>query len=221
MKAIVTGSSRGLGKAVAQRLADHGYQLSLIARNKSLLQSTISEMANSHVHKAVPFDLINGDLNELATEFQDCSVLVNCAGVTNHLLLARTDIKEIEDTIRLNLTVPIILSKLAYKPMIKNKAVSPVIVNVSSILSLPEFKLPGTSVYSALKSGLDAFTSSLANEFKGNVRVNSILPGLIKDTDMGSRVKSDIESVDMNKVVDEIINVITNKNLNGETIIVK
>ncbi|CAH6718354.1 3-oxoacyl-[acyl-carrier-protein] reductase [[Candida] jaroonii] len=221
MRAIVTGSSRGLGKAISQRLAHEGYQLSLISRDGSMLQSNISQLPNSNLHKVIPFDLINDDLNTLGPEFEGCSVLINCAGMTNYSLLARTDIKEIEDTIRLNLTVPIILSKLAYKPMMKNKSTKiPVIINISSILSLPEYKLPGTSVYSASKSGLDAFTTSLSNEFKGKVRVNSILPGLIRGTDMGAKVKSDIESVDMEKVVEKVIDVITN-NSNGETLVVK
>lgn len=218
-KAIITGASKGLGKEIAKSLALQGIHLTLISRDSELLQHNIEKLPDSYNHKYVPFDLINDDLNHLQTEFNNCSILINCAGITNHSLLYNLSQSEIEATLRLNLVVPIVLAKLAYKPMLRIKEFKPVIINISSILALPQYSLPGTSVYAALKAGLNGFTKSLAHEFRGKVRVNSILPGLMRHTAMGSKVSANIEPVNISAVVDKV-NEVINGSMNGESIIV-
>lgn len=223
-RALITGGSRGLGKALSHKLAQNGASITLVARNAALLKETAATLPkpyNQH-HRILPLDLLDlHKLNQLNSQvFEDVSILINCAGMTNHLLLSRTSPTEIANTINLNLTVPILLSKLAIKPMLKSKSeVKPVILNVSSILSSPDVMVPGTSVYSALKAGLNGFTKSISCELRQRIRVNSILPGLIAETDMGAGIKHEgVTPVSLDTVVQKCIEIIEDESINGECI---
>ncbi|EGV60214.1 NAD(P)-binding protein [Yamadazyma tenuis ATCC 10573] len=222
-KALVTGASRGIGREIAVRLAQEGASITLVARNKTLLQETLRTLptTQNQLHTIEPIDLLNiNDITSKPHLFDEVSVLVNCAGVTNHSLLPRMSAQEIANTVQVNLIAPIILSKTACKPMLKHKN-DAVIINISSVLALSDFTIPGTSVYSASKAGLNGFTVSLSNELKGRIRVNSIVPGLVSDTDMGARTNLDIASVSIDRVVEATYKAIVDESINGQCILVK
>lgn len=221
--ALVTGASRGLGKAIATKLALSGASVTLLARNKDLLEQTKRELPTQHqqAHRMLPIDLQDhNQLPNVIPYLNDCSILINCAGITNHKLLPRMPEEEIVNTININLTVPILLSRLAIKPMLKVKHMTPSIINISSILSLMQYSTAGTSVYAALKAGLDGFTRSLSTELRGKIRVNSILPSLM-ETDMGEGAQLDVNPVAVETVVQEVLNTIRDETINGECIVVK
>ncbi|RCK62220.1 3-oxoacyl-[acyl-carrier-protein] reductase FabG [Candida viswanathii] len=198
--ALVTGGSRGIGLAISKKLALEGATVTLLARDERRLQASLQELSTQHgqQHTYHALDL----LKLLHTKHQhdvhlgSPSMLVNCAGVTNHSLLHRTRMDEIYDTVNLNLTVPIVLTQMVLKDMIRNsRKTSPAVLNILSVLSMTQYVVPGTSVYAASKAGLLGFTKSLAAELKGKVRVNALMPGLVKETDMGSGVVADVTVV--------------------------
>lgn len=199
-------------------------------------------MSDNAVHDYVKYDLnkliidssesdvSNESYQKLITSLGKLSVLINCAGESTYCLLPKLSPSHIQSTINLNLVAPIILSQLAYKNMLRmstSKSGSapvpkPSITNISSILSLTNTVLPGTSVYAALKAGLLGFTKSLSNELRGRVRVNAILPGLITETSMGALVNPDLglHLVSLDEVVSIIVKSVMNENVNGECIII-
>lgn len=233
--ALVTGSSKGLGKALSQKLASMGCSVTLLSRNETALKSVKESLPiqnDRQKHSYVACNLrdllrIHGKppslIDNLHSSLENKSIVINCAGLTNHSLLARLEVKEIIETIELNLTAPIILSKLAIKPLIKSKKGTPflpVILNISSVLSLHGAYLPGTTAYTALKAGILGFTRSLAEEVRGKIRVNALMPGLIRDTDMGASVPftNDIKPVNIHEVVQKAMEVICDQSATAQCI---
>lgn len=234
-RCLITGASQGLGYALSHKLALMGASVTLVARNEDKLIRNLETLPTSETqsHSIVPYDL-NNLLPDMAQEsnknylklvdsLKEISVLINCAGITTHSLLPKLKPATIASTINLNLTAPILLSQLSYRHMLKKRTANkPVIVNISSVLSCTGTTLPGTAVYAALKAGLVGFTTSLATEMRGKVRVNAILPGLISETSMGAEVNRDLglSQVSLEDVTDATVDTILNEELNGECIIV-
>lgn len=219
-KALITGGSKGLGLAIATKLADLGCSITLVARNESLLKQNVALLSSEGHHDYSVIDLEQPDYRQLSFLLQNKSILVNCAGITNHSLLARLSDEEIFSTIQVNLTMPIVLAKLSYKNMLKmNSDMKPTILNIASVLSYTGITMPGTLVYAALKAGLLGFTQSLAAEAKGKIRVNSLLPGLIAETDMGKSVGKGIKSIALDDCAQQAVDMITDQKLNGSNII--
>ncbi|KAI5963883.1 hypothetical protein KGF57_001158 [Candida theae] len=223
--ALITGGSRGIGLAIAKKLANQGATITLLANNESVLKQSVKQLSSEYdqQHAILSVDLLhlvqeNYNLSKLQDSFKSHSILVNCAGITTHTLLQRTTQKQITETINLNLTVPIILSQLCVKHMMRQRDQNPSILNIASVLSLTHHLLPGTSVYAASKAGLLGFTKSLAHELKGRVRVNALLPALVKDTEMGKIVKGDLAEVSMDVVVNKAVEVLSELSVNGECI---
>lgn len=245
-KALITGGSKGLGYAISHKLAQLGCSVTLLARNEKLLMKNIRALpiiAPKQEHnylKCDLLDILNEDKtekninlhNEVVKSLTDVSILINCAGVTTHSLLPRISQSDIISTINLNLTAPIVLSKLSCRPMMKasNKTeriigsfTKPIILNISSVLSMTSYSLPGTTVYAALKAGILGFTTSLAAELKGKIRVNALLPGLISGTEMGSaaNVENDVfAEVTLEEVVNKAVEIISDDSMNGQGILV-
>lgn len=229
-RAIVTGASRGIGLSVSQKLAELGAAITLVARNEDLIRENVKLLATNdqQTHDYVPYnllDLVQGKEPEnhesLLSAFDRSSILINCAGVTTNKLLVRSKDADINATISTNLIAPIILSRLAIKPFTKigkQQEEKPTIVNIASVLSLTGFHNPGTVVYAALKAGLLGFTESLAGELKGSIRVNSVLPALVEETDMGKQapVGNSFPKVHMNEVVDKIVEAVSDESMNGK-----
>lgn len=224
--ALVTGGSRGIGLAIAKRLAQEGATIKLLARDEPLLQLACTQLSTSHnqQHQFMCYnltELITGQTEDVQKYVGNNTMLVNCAGITTHSLLHQTSPRVTIDTINLNLTIPIILSQMAIKNMIRHRKKNPSILNISSVLSFTDYVVPGTSVYAASKAGLLGFTTSLAHELKGRVRVNSLLPGLVKETNMGANANLDesLRLVSMDSIVQEAIRILGDVSMNGQCVI--
>jgi 3-oxoacyl-[acyl-carrier protein] reductase len=186
---IVTGGSRGLGLAIARRLAAGGQNVIAIARNENdqLMAAIREAAANGHggaIHFQ-PFDLsATGGLRDLVKDvrkrFGPISGLVNNAALGTSGLLATMHDARIERLIHLNVTAPILLTKYVVRAMMADGGGR--IVNIASIVGFTGFK--GLSAYAATKSSIIGFTRSLAREVGPlGITVNAIAPGFI-DTEM-------------------------------------
>ena len=219
-RALVTGGSQGLGLAIARKLAHLGCSVTLVARNESKLKANIADFPSDARHDYLVMDLQRPNFTQLASNLQSKTILVNCAGISNHSLLPRLSDDQIAATINLNLTTPIILSKLSYKHMLKNNQdFVATILNIASVLSYTKITMPGTLVYAALKAGLLGFTQSLASELKNKVRVNALLPGLIAETEMGASVKIPIKKVGLDECAEQAVAMIMDQKLSGRCVV--
>jgi 3-oxoacyl-[acyl-carrier protein] reductase len=185
---IVTGASRGIGLAIAVRLARDGFQVVAVARRDSEeLSASAASLAPQGLGSLVfrPLDLsdvaaIPTFVRELRRQFGPMYGLVNNAGLGAEGLLANMPDAEIEALIRLNTLSPIALSKYVVRGMMAEGRGR--VINVCSIVASTGFN--GLSVYAATKASLIGFTKSLAREVGAvGINVNAIAPGFI-DTDM-------------------------------------
>ena len=228
-RAVVTGASSGIGLALCQRLANLGYGITMVARNEQRLLKNLEHLDKRHgqSHQYSVIDLSKMSTYESCESrvkdlFKDASLLINCAGVTNHNVLAKLTTEAIASTINLNLTAPILLSRLAIMPflrLLKKTGVTPSIINMSSMLSISGVTIPGTSPYAALKAGLLGFTESLAAELGGKIRVNAVLPALVPETAMGRSGSPKLPTVLLEEVVQACENVIMDESMNGKFVV--
>jgi 3-oxoacyl-[acyl-carrier protein] reductase len=179
---IVTGASRGIGLAIATRLAAAGYHVIALARtNGEALQGAIAGADGRIGFQA--FDLSDTDaipelVRALKAEHGHVWGLVNNAGMGVDGLLANTHNSQIEAVVRLNVTAPIVLTKYVLRGMLSGDGGGR-IINLSSIIGSTGYT--GLSVYGATKAALIGFTKSLAREVgRQNVTVNAIAPGFIE-----------------------------------------
>ena len=184
--AVVTGASRGIGRAIALALADQGRHVVLVARNLEKLQSVEGEIqqAGGSASAAV-CDLANQAaleklIEDTAKEFGRLDILVNNAGITRDNLVLRMTDEEFDEVIATNLRSAFIACRAAARPMMRGKFGR--IVNVASVAGLAGNA--GQANYAAAKSGLLGLTKSLAKELAGkHVTANVVAPGFI-ETDM-------------------------------------
>ncbi len=175
---LVTGASRGLGAAIAERLAADGFHVIAVAR-------TIKQVGDEQRISPVTFDLsdiaaIPDFVRGLRQRFGAIYGLVNNAGLGTEGLLANMPDADIEALLRMNTLSPIVLSKYAVRGMMAQGRGR--VVNISSIVASTGFN--ALSVYAATKASLVGFTRSLAREVgRVGVTVNAIAPGFI-DTEM-------------------------------------
>jgi 3-oxoacyl-[acyl-carrier protein] reductase len=185
---LVTGGSRGIGLAIARRLAGAGYNVIAVARRESdELRGAIEEATAQGVGRLHfrAFDLSEIDaipalVKALRDEFGAIYGLVNNAGIGTEGLLATMHNSEIEALMRLNVLSPVILTKYVVRHMMADGAGR--IVNMSSIIASTGYN--GLSVYGATKAAATGFTRSLAREVgKLGITVNAIAPGFV-DTEL-------------------------------------
>jgi 3-oxoacyl-[acyl-carrier protein] reductase len=181
---LVTGASRGLGLAMARRLAKDGFRVFAVSRNTSEeLTALCSESQGAVRFQAcdlLEVEALPAMVRQLRTEAGPIYGLVNNAGIGTGGLLATMSQAQIETLIRLNTLSPILLTKAVARSMMAQGAGR--IVNVSSIVASTGFK--ALSVYSATKASLVGFTRSLARELGPvGITVNAVAPGFI-DTEM-------------------------------------
>ena len=192
---LVTGGSRGIGLAIARRLAAAGYHVIAVARRESdELRPAIADAVKQGrglIHFK-PFDLSEIDaipafVKELRDEFGAIYGLVNSAGIGTEGLLATMHNSEIEALLRLNVLSPVILTKYVVRHMMADGAGR--VINMSSIIASTGYN--GLSVYGATKAAATGFTKSLAREVgKLGITVNAIAPGFI-DTELTQSLSSD------------------------------
>jgi 3-oxoacyl-[acyl-carrier protein] reductase len=185
---LVTGGSRGIGLAIAQRLAGSGYNVIAVARRESdELRSGIETATKQGSGRIVfrAFDLSETDaipafVKSLRDEFGAIYGLVNNAGIGTEGLLATMHNSEIEALMRLNVLSPILLTKYVVRHMMADGGGR--VINMSSIIASTGYN--GLSVYGATKAAATGFTRSLAREVgKLGITVNAIAPGFI-DTEL-------------------------------------
>ncbi|WP_376738695.1 SDR family NAD(P)-dependent oxidoreductase, partial [Rhodopseudomonas sp. B29] len=188
-KVIVTGGSRGIGLAIARRLAASGYGVVAVARRESDELKRAAEAAQDDAGAIdfAAFDL--GDIDGLADfakslrkQFGSIWGLVNNAGIGTEGVLATMHNSQIETLLRINVTSPIVLTKYIVRQMMADGGGR--VINMSSIIGSTGYN--GLSVYGATKAAALGFTRSLAREVgRLNITVNAIAPGFI-DTELTS-----------------------------------
>jgi 3-oxoacyl-[acyl-carrier protein] reductase len=185
--ALITGGSRGIGKACALELAKAGYNVVInYVGNDEAAAQTVSELKAVGVEAySAKFDVTDKEAVEAAVaqvmeKFGRIDVLVNNAGITRDGLFMRMSVENWEAVINTNLNSAYYVSSPVVKIMLKQR--SGAIINMASISGV--FGNAGQANYSAAKAGLIGMTKSLAKELASRgIRVNAVAPGFIK-TDM-------------------------------------
>jgi 3-oxoacyl-[acyl-carrier protein] reductase len=190
--AIVTGASRGIGEAVALKLAEHGAHvaftyLSNEEKAKALEAKLTASGVKARAYKsnAGVYAECEAMVNDVMKEFGTVDICVNNAGISKDNLLLRLSPEQWEEVININLTSVFNMTKQVIRPMMKAKKGS--IINMSSIVGVSGNA--GQASYAASKAGILGFTMSVAKELGSrNIRCNAIAPGFI-ETDMTHYLK--------------------------------
>jgi 3-oxoacyl-[acyl-carrier protein] reductase len=184
--ALVTGASRGIGRAVARTLAGEGAAVFLGARDVARLQDAVAEIAAaSGAATAVSLDVADRASVEQAFKaileaHGRLDILVNNAGITRDNLVLRMKPEDWDAVLATNLTGAFHCTQAALRPMLKQR--SGRIVNVTSVVGI--MGNPGQANYAASKAGMIGFTKSVAREVASRgITVNAVAPGFIA-TDM-------------------------------------
>ena len=178
--ALVTGASRGIGKAIAEKLIADNYKVLGTATSVSGVDTLNTNGIEGYLLDLNSKDSIDSFWSQLESNNKTISVLVNNAGITRDNIILRMSDEEWSDIMNVHLYGTFQLSKRALKMMLKNKWGR--IINVSSASA--SIGNRGQSNYAAAKAGVEAFTKSLAKEVgKRDITINAIAPGFIS-TDM-------------------------------------
>ncbi len=182
--ALVTGASRGIGEAIARRLAAQGANVVLAARSTDRLEAIAGEIAAAGGGEPFPLALdltdpegLQGALDAIPDSHRPLHILVNNAGITRDNLLARMKPDEWDSVLATNLTGAFQLTKALVRGMMKERWGR--VISISSVVGL--MGNPGQANYAAAKAGLIGFSKSIARELASrNITVNVIAPGYIE-----------------------------------------
>lgn len=200
--ALVTGATRGIGKAIAKALS---------ATDTYIIGTATSEQGAEVISTYFDEDQINGEgrvfnagsfentktlISEISDVFGYPSILINNAGITKDQLLLRMKEEDWDDVIDINLKSVYRLSRLCLKGMMKNRWGR--IINIGSVVG--SIGNAGQSNYSASKSAIEGFTRSLAREIgMRGITVNTVAPGFI-ETDMTLQLDEDVRAKMLEKI---------------------
>ena len=203
--ALVTGASRGIGKAIAQTLASQGATVIGTATTDGGADN-ISAYLQDAGGKGMCLNVTDADsvaavIKQITEDYGDISILVNNAGITRDNLLMMMKDEQWQDVLETNLTSIFRLSKAVLRKMMKAKRGR--IINIGSVVG--STGNPGQTNYAATKAGILGFTKSLAREIGSrNITVNAVAPGFI-DTDMTRELSDDqrsalVEQIPLNRL---------------------
>ena len=192
--AIITGASKGIGKAIAKRLAQNGVNVVLAARTQETLDKTVSEIFDATGVKAIGVATDVGKLEDLQRlvdtamkELGGVDILVNNAGVSSQFPFEKQPFEDFERLVQTNYLGYVRLIRLVINHMIEKK--SGVIINSVSGSTLVDPIPRGFLAYSSLKVGLRAFLKGLFWEMRDHgIKVTSILPGVV-DSDLTGKLE--------------------------------
>jgi 3-oxoacyl-[acyl-carrier protein] reductase len=201
--ALITGASRGIGKAIALKFAGEGADIAVTnIVDDDEFKSTIKEIealgvkAKGYVFNVASFHDSQKNINNILTDFIKIDILVNNAGITKDTLLMRMTEEQWDAVIAVNLKSVFNLTKAVLQPMLKQRGGS--IINMSSVVGVSGNA--GQSNYSASKAGILGFTKSVAKEVGSrSIRVNAIAPGFII-TEMTEKLPDDVKNEWINKI---------------------
>lgn len=197
--ALVTGASRGIGKAIAEHLVSLGAKVVGTATSENGAQAISEYLADAGkgmVLNVTEQSSIEGLFEQIKSEFGDVDILVNNAGITRDNLLMRMKPTEWQDILDTNLTPVFKLSKLVMRPMMKKRWGR--IINIGSVIGSTGNS--GQANYAAAKAAVVGFSKSLAQEIASRgITVNTVAPGFI-DTDMTSELSDEQRETILTKV---------------------
>jgi short-subunit dehydrogenase len=180
-KTLLTGATGGLGRAIAQALAERGAQLTLSARSRETLEALAAELPGSG-HGVLPADLAEPDAAErLAAEAADTEILIANAGLPAAGWLTDFSAEQVKRALRVNLEAPMLLARALYPPMLEAGAGH--LVFVSSLSG--KAPSPRTSIYNATKFGLRGFALGLRGDLTPRgIGVSIVSPGFVREAGM-------------------------------------
>ena len=199
--AVITGSSKGIGRAIALNFAKSKDYSSIVINSRSIDEA---ELVVQEIKKTTKCDsiAIPGDvaqekdcirlIDETVDKFQRLDVLVNNAGIQKEIPLTETTLQDWYNIISVDLTGPFICSREAVKQMkVQNNPRGGCIINISSVHQI--IPRPHYVPYATAKGGIDMMTKTMALELATeNIRVNIVAPGAI-DTDMNINLRTDVQ----------------------------
>ncbi len=191
---LVTGSTRGIGKAIATEFAKRGASVVITGRNRGTAEVVAENIKNEFGVEAYGCKLdfsenVEDQWKEISKIAGNIDILVNNAGLTRDTLFIRMKDEDWEEVINANLTGTFKITKLVVKGMMKKKWGR--IINISSVVGFTGNA--GQVNYATTKAGLIGFTKSLAKELASrNITVNAVAPGFI-ETDMTDQIPAEIK----------------------------
>jgi 3-oxoacyl-[acyl-carrier protein] reductase len=194
--AIVTGAGRGIGEAIAKRLASEGARIAVVSRTESNSQKTAdainalaADSAKPYAVDVADFDAVQKVGEQILADFGRADVLVNNAGITRDTLAMRMSSDDWDVVLNTNLKGAFNFTRAVLRAMVKQRGGR--IINISSVSGL--LGLAGQANYAASKAGLVGLTKTLARELASrNITANVVAPGFI-ETDMTAVLSEDIK----------------------------
>jgi len=193
--ALITGASRGIGEAIARRLARQGRHVILAARSLDKLNAIAEQIKDAGgAADTLPIDLndheaLKNAVESIPKKHGSLDILINNAGITRDNLLLRMSDQEFDEVIAVNLRAAFVTCRAAARPMMKGKFGR--ILNIASTTAV--VGNAGQANYAAAKAGLIGMTKSIARELgPKNITANVVAPGFIQ-TDMTASLGDDIK----------------------------
>ncbi len=206
--AVITGASRGIGKAIATRLAEHGASLVLAARSQGPLDATVNELKDKYGVQAIGVSCDVAKLDQLQNlvakakaQFKQIDILVNVAGVSSQYPFHEQPIEDFEMLAHINYLGYVRLIRLIIPDMVARRDGH--LINVVSGSTLVDPIPRGFLTYSSLKMGLRAFLKGLFWEMREhNIKVTSLLPGVVA-SDLTDHLK-DVAVTQRDRLMDPV-----------------